>query len=328
MVIGASGTGKSRCFIRPAVFQAVKRKYGTAQGESVIITDPKGELFTDLSEFLKDQGYLVRVFNLVNPAHSDSWNCMANLHGDPFIAQILVDAIISNTSHDKGDHFWDSGESNLLKALMLYVDLDPTLESADKNLSSVYQMLIQHTERQLSLLFDRLPLDHPARAPYNLFAQASDTVRAGIVLGLGTRLQALQSPAIQRLISGSGISLTAPAQQKCAYFVILSDQHDAFDFLSSLFFSMLFIELIQFADNMPDGRCPVPVNLVLDELNNLGTIPAFPRRVSSCRSRTVQIYMAIQGLGQLQNRYPDNLWAAGPTVRSNLYGAAKPPEDF
>ena len=110
--------------------------------------------------------------------------------------------------------------------------------------------------------------------------------------------------------------------------MILSDQHDAFDFLSSLFFSMLFIELIQFADNMPDGRCPVPVNLVLDELNNLGTIPAFPRRVSSCRSRAVQIYMAIQGLGQLQNRYPDNLWAAGPTVRSNLYGAAKPPEDF
>lgn len=91
---------------------------------------------------------------------------------------------------------------------------------------------------------------------------------------------------------------------------------------------MLFIELIRFADNMPDGRCPVPVNLVLDELNNLGTIPAFPRRVSSCRSRAIQIYMAIQGLGQLQNRYPDNLWAAGPTVRSNLYGAAKPPEDF
>ena len=188
MVIGASGTGKSRCFIRPAIFQAVKRKNGAAQGESVIITDPKGELFTDLSEFLRDQGYLVKVFNLVNPEHSDSWNCMANLHGDPFIAQILVDAIISNTSHDKGDHFWDSGESNLLKALMLYVDLDPTLEPTDKNLSSVYQMLIQHTERQLSLLFDRLPLDHPARAPYNLFAQASDTVRAGIVLGLGIRL--------------------------------------------------------------------------------------------------------------------------------------------
>ena len=177
-VFGASGTMKSRGVIRPALFQSIRR------GESVVVADPKSEMFADTAELFKKHGYKVRVYNLLQPEYSDSWNCMFDLGGDTLMAQILTDVIISNTKGDeKGDHFWDNGESNLLKSLILYVDLDSTRTPEERNLAAVYQMLTQHTEKELTMLFDRLPIGHPAKGPYSLFSQASDTVRAGIVLG-------------------------------------------------------------------------------------------------------------------------------------------------
>ena len=133
---------------------------------------------------------------------------MSDLHGDTLMAQVLTNVIIGNTSSGKGDHFWDNGEGNLLKALILLVDQDPHRSSDEKHLTAVYQMLTQHSERQLTTIFEKLPLDHPARAPYNLFAQSSDTVKSGIILGLGTRLQVLQNQAVQRITSRSAVSYT------------------------------------------------------------------------------------------------------------------------
>ena len=208
---------KSRAIIRNALFQALKRD------ESVVVTDPKGELYADTAEMYRKAGYEVKVFNLVTPEHGDSWNCMSDLHGDTLMAQVLTNVIIGNTSSGKGDHFWDNGEGNLLKALILLVDQDPHRSSDEKHLTAVYQMLTQHSERQLTTIFEKLPLDHPARAPYNLFAQSSDTVKSGIILGLGTRLQVLQNQAVQRITSRSDIDLSEPGTRKCAYFIILSD---------------------------------------------------------------------------------------------------------
>jgi len=276
----------------------------------VVITDPKSEIYTDTAAMLRENGYNVRVFNLVNPVYSDSWNCMADLKGDTLMSQVLTDVVISNTNHDsKGDHFWDNGEGNLLKSLVLYVDSDVTRGLDTKNLPAVYQLLTNHTERQLSVMFDKLPLHHPARAPYNLFRQASDTVRAGIILGLGTRLQVLQNEAVKKIISSSDIDLSEPGKTKCAYFIILSDQESSLDFLSSLFFSFLFIKLVRYADTRPDGKCDVPVNIVLEEVSNIGTIPDFARKLSTIRSRALQVCMTLQSLSQIQNRYPNNLWA-------------------
>lgn len=133
--------------------------------------------------------------------------------------------------------------------------IPPPLGRIGANLPEVYRFLTQTNERQLSALFDKLPMEHPARAPYNLFRQSSDTVRSGILLGLGTRLQTLQSEQVKRILSRSDIDLTAPAQKKCAYFVILDDQNSTMNFLSSLFFSFLFIRLTRFADTAPGGRC-------------------------------------------------------------------------
>lgn len=303
VVFGASGTMKSRAIIRNLLFQAMKRN------ESVVLTDPKSELYADTAEMFRQRGYNVKIFNLVEPEYSDSWNCMSDLGGDTLMAQVLTDVIITNTSEGRGDHFWDNGEGNLLKALILYVDQEASRGLEAKHLPAVYQMITRNTERQLSAIFGKLPMNHPAKAPYNLFAQASDTVRAGIVLGLGTRLQVLQNEAVRKVTSHSEIDLAEPGRTKCAYFIILSDQEGALDFLSSLFFSFLFIKLVRYADGRPNGQCKVPVNIVLDEFNNVGTIPDFARRLSTVRSRSLQVCMVVQNLAQLQNRYPNNLWA-------------------
>ena len=308
-VFGASGTMKSRAVIRNALFQALKR------GESVVVTDPKGELYADTAELYRQNGYEVKIFNLVEPRHSDSWNCMADLGGDTLLAQVLTNVIIGNTSSGKGDHFWDNGEGNLLKALVLYVDRDKTRDAKTKHLPAVYRMLTQNSESQLTAIFEKLPPDHPARAPYNLFAQASDTVRSGIILGLGTRLQVMQNKAVQAITGRSDIDLSLPGKRKCAFFIVLSDQDTTMAFLSSLFFSFLFIKMTRYADSCPERRCDVPVNLILDEFNNVGRIGGaedgsdFARSLSVCRSREIRVMLAVQSLGQLQNRYPNNLWS-------------------
>lgn len=308
-ICGASGTMKSRAIIRNALFQALKND------ESVVIADPKADLYRDTAEMFRANGYEVKVFNLVSPANSDSWNCMSDLGGDTLLAQVLTNVIIGNTSSGKGDHFWDNGEGNLLKALVLYVTLDPDKTPEDKNLPAVYRLLTQNSENELTKMFARLPMDHPAKAPFNLFAQSSETVRSGIILGLGTRLQVMQNKAVQSITSRSDIDLTAAGRKKCAYYLILSDQDTTMAFLSSLFFSFLMIKLTRYADTCKGGRCTVPVNLILDEFNNIGKLGGaadgsdFTRFLSVCRSRDIRVMLAVQSLGQLQNRYPNNLWA-------------------
>ena len=308
-VFGASGTMKSRAIVRNALFSAIRR------GESILISDPKSEMYNETSELFRKNGYEVKVLNLVDPLHSDSWNCMSDLGEDTLMAQMLTNVIIGNTSSGKGDHFWDNGEANLLKGLVLYVQTNPDIPASEKNLATVYEIL---TSPLLTHFIESVLKDtrkHPSKASFSLFAQSSDTVRQGIILGLGTRLQVLQDQAVKQLVSCSDIDLTAPGRHKCAYYIILSDQETSMAFISSLFFSFLFIKLTRFADNSPGGKCPVPVNMILDEFNNIGRIGGAPdgsdfcRSLSVIRSRDIRVMLAVQSLGQLQNRYPNNLWA-------------------
>lgn len=311
-VFGASGTMKSRAVVRNALFSAIRR------GESILISDPKSEMYNETSELFRKNGYEVKVLNLVDPLHSDSWNCMSDLGDDTLMAQMLTNVIIGNTSSGKGDHFWDNGEANLLKGLVMYVQADPKTPPEEKNLSKVYELL---TGPLLMHIMNNVLNDknekrvHPSKASFSLFAQSSDTVRQGIILGLGTRLQVLQDQAVKQLVSFSDIDLTAPGRHKCAYYIILSDQETSMAFISSLFFSFLFIKLTRFADSCPGGKCPIPVNMILDEFNNIGRIGGAPdgsdfcRSLSVIRSRDIRVMIAVQSLGQLQNRYPNNLWA-------------------
>ena len=301
-VFGASGSMKSRAYARNVVFQCVKR------GESLIITDPKSELYADMCLYLEENGYTVRVFNLINPENSDSWNCLAEIEGQEIMAQLFSDVIIKNTGSPKGDHFWDNSEMNLLKALVLYVDQGFPPEG--KNIGQVYKLLTMNSEKELNSLFDLLPVTHPAKAPYNIFKQASDTVRSGVIIGLGTRLQVFQNKLIRQITSYNEISLTQPGYEKCAYFCITSDQDSTFDFLSSLFMSFVFIKLVRYADKYGDcGKLPVPVHILADELANGGcTIADLTKKISTIRSRQLSISCIFQNLPQMQNRYPLNQW--------------------
>lgn len=301
-VYGSSGSMKTRSFCMNRILQAAVR------GESLIISDPKSELYEKSSENLRDQGYCVKVFNLVNPENSDSWNCLSEVEGQELMAQLFVDVIIKNTiNNGKGDHFWDSCEMNLLKALVLYVD--QSYAEQNRNIGEVYRLLTLSGESDLDSLFENLPPTHPAKAPYSLYKQASDTVRSGVIIGLGSRLQVFQSELIKKITTRDEIDLELPGQERCAYFLVTSDQDSTFDFLASLFLSFCFIKLVRYADkNCEGGKLPVPVHVLGEELTACGTIPDLSRRLSVIRSRNISMSCVFQNLAGLQNRYPLNLW--------------------
>lgn len=301
-VYGSSGSMKTRSFCMNRILQAAVR------GESLIISDPKSELYEKSNEYLRDQGYCVKVFNLVNPENSDSWNCLSEVEGQELMAQLFVDVIIKNTiNNGKGDHFWDSCEMNLLKALVLYVD--QSYAEQNRNIGEVYRLLTLSGESDLDSLFENLPPTHPAKAPYSLYKQASDTVRSGVIIGLGSRLQVFQSELIKKITTRDEIDLELPGQERCAYFLVTSDQDSTFDFLASLFLSFCFIKLVRYADkNCEGGKLPVPVHVLGEELTACGTIPDLSRRLSVIRSRNISMSCVFQNLAGLQNRYPLNLW--------------------
>ncbi len=299
IVYGSSGSRKSRSYVRNRVFQAVVRR------ESLIVTDCKGEIY-EMAEYLQAHGYTIRVFNLVNPECSDSWDCLGEIRGDDLMAQIFASVVIQNSNNGKSDRFWDDAEQNLLKALLLYVDQE--YSAGQRNLAAVYDLLTGSGGTSLEAIAQQLPAGHPAKSCFSVFLQASDSVRAGAVMGLAGRLQTLQNRSIRSITSFPEIDLTLPGKELCAYFCITSDQDSTFEFLSSLFFSFLFIKLVRYADSCPSCQLPVPVHILGEELMNCGKIHALGRRCSVIRSRRVSVSIILQGLGQLQNRYPDNEW--------------------
>ena len=300
-VYGASGSKKTRAFAVNMIIQCAQR------GESLIITDPKSEIYEKTAEYLRDMGYTVKLFNLVDPEHSDSWNCLAEIEGQEIMAQLFCDTVIKNTGSERGDRFWDNGEQNLLKALVLYVEQGYAPES--RNIGEVYNLLTLKSENELNAIFATLAPGQPAKAPYGIFMQASETVRSGIIIGLGTRLGVFQNRLIKLITSHDEIDLELPGKQKCAYYCINSDQDSTFDFLSSLFISFLFIKLVRYADkNCDGGALPVPVHVLGEELPNIGVIPDLSRKISVIRSRNISMSCVFQNLAGLQNRYPQNQW--------------------
>lgn len=304
-VYGASGSMKTRAYCLNRILQATVP--GTdGQMESLIICDPKSELYEKTSEFLR-RTHTVKVFNLVCPENSDSWSCLAEIKGDELMAQLFCDVIIKNTGSERGDHFWDSAELNLLKALVLYVEQG--YPSERKNIGEVYKLLTHTSESELNSLFDMLPSSHPAKAPFSIFKQASDTVRSGVIIGLGSRLQVFQNKAICDMTAYDEIDMEMPGQKPCAYFCITSDQDSTFDFLSSLFLSFVFIKLVRYADkNCEGGKLPIPVHVLGEELTACGVIPDLSRKISVIRSRNISMSCVFQNLAGLQNRYPLNQW--------------------
>lgn len=298
-VYGASGSMKSRAYVRNYIMQTVLRE------ESLIITDPSGEMYEDTAVYLEEHGYVVKQFNLVFPTYSDSWNCLSEVDQNELMAQIFADVVIRNTSNGKTDHFWDNAEMNLLKALILYVENE--MEKSKRNIGEVYNLITKVDEKTLEKIFAILSPSHPAKAPFNIY-QRGEGAKPGIIMGLGTRLQVFQSQEIYNVTACNDIDLALPGQQKCAYFVITNEQDSTFDFLSSLFFSFLFIKLANFAKSCEGRKLLVPVNVLLDEFPNIGIIPDFNKKISTVRKYDINVSVIFQNLAQMKNRYPDDVW--------------------
>ncbi len=309
-VVGSSGTGKSRAIIRNALFQMI------INNESVILTDPKGELYSDTAHLFEMYGYEVRVVNLVDIEKSDGWNPIEEVVSDDKKATILAKSLIINTSTGKGgDDFWDNVAENLLKGLILLVALDKNLTNEEKNLAEVYRLITMENENEFCLMLERIPYKHPAKQAFNTYLASTESVRMSTRSGLATRISILQDEDVKEFFSSADISLSRPAEKKCVYYVVTSDNDMTRNMITALFFTCLMRGVISYADDLESKKCIVPVNFVLDEFNNVGKLGITPdgsdfsRFISTCRSRNINVMLAVQGIGQLQNRYGNYLWS-------------------
>ena len=273
--------------------------------KSLVATDPKGEIYRKTSSYFRNIGYIVKVLNLKDMKHSDRWNPLGE---NEIITDVQTssDVVISNTQrHDKGgDEFWPRAEENLLKAFEFYF-----LETlSDKNnLTNVYQHISSGDLKKVDEMFKRLPADSAAKMSYNVFSSGSDTIKASVITGLGTRLQMFQNEDLQKITSETDIDLTLPGKKPCIYYIITSDMDSSYDFIASLFYTFLFIKLMRYADSRPDGKCENEVFFFLDEFANLGQIPDFNKKISTVRSRGIGLIPILQNKPQLDSRYPNGI---------------------
>lgn len=296
-VCGPPGSRKTRSFTRNMMFQCVRR------GESLIITDPKGEIYDDFRDYLEQQGYEVRVFNTIQPENSDAWDLVGEVRGEDLSAQIISDVMIRGTGGASGNQFWDNGEQNLLKSLLLYAD-----SSEERSTKLLYDSIAASNGLTLATTIFSLPKSHPSKLPFKIFMAQDEVTRGKMINGLGTRLQVFQNQAVCDMTSYPEIDLSLPGVKKCAYFCISSDQHSAFDFLTSLFITFSFIRLVELADRLPEKRLPVPVHILGEEAPNFCSLSGLGKRLSVVRSRGISMSVVFQSIPQMQNRFPNNEW--------------------
>ena len=309
LVYGAPGTGKSRGFVKPFVLQAAER------GESIILVDPKAEFYESYSEYLRNKGYTVKVFNLLDKENSDGFNCFKDIEADKNLVQAIAEIIINNTSNAKEKQdFWEKSEKNLLMALLHYV-LTMTdgggnkLPIEQRSIGTIYRMLATHNIAAFDKKFKALLPGHPALPPYGIFKQANPQILGNIIIGLGSRLNVFQDRLVDKITMYNDIDLELPGKEKCAYFCVISDQESSMEFMSSMFFSLLFVRLSDYARKHGENRrLPVTVNVMLEEFCNIGKLLDFKKVLSTARSRGINIQIIMQSIPQLADRYPRMEW--------------------
>lgn len=302
-VIGGSGVRKTRSFVQPNILQTAQ--FG---GESLIVIDPKGENYGRSAALLEAKGYKVHLFNLLHLACSDRWNPLDAVT-DVTAATDLAVNLVANTINPNrprtGDPFWDNAEQAFITALVLYVKRHrPPVEH---HMASVLELGTELSPEGLDRIFLALQKDDPARRFYRSFLRAEDKIRAGVVAGLGSRLQLWNSPEIAALTAASDFHLGDFGKDLKALFLVIPDSKGTFASLLALFWQQVFEILYQVADDN-GGRLPVPVRCRMDEIANCGYIPDYEKKKSTMRSRGISTEEIWQSLGQIKARYP-NTWA-------------------
>lgn len=300
-ICGSQGTSKSIAFSRTMVMQCAMR------GESIFLTDPKGELYRDLALFLKFMGYKVYQWNTVNRWSTDGWDMLQEVHGDePYEnIDILVNTIIANTGGPEAGDFFDNIEGLLLKAVCLYVLAK--YPRKDQNFGSVYNLIQSKSSEELDTMFSELASSDEyasklAFGAYNLFAK-SPTNKGNAILGLGSRLSVFSTDVVQKMLSQPDINVEKLGREKTAIFCIASDTNSTYAVLNALLTSITFIKVMAYADRN-GGKCDIPVHFILEEFVNIGVIPDYTKKLGTARSRDIGMTIIVQNMPQLENRYP------------------------
>lgn len=298
-VLGSSGTKKTRSFVQPNLLQ--EAEHGQA---SIVCVDPKGENYRRSAALLRKAGYQVRLLNFMEMERSDRWNPLGAVKGTLEAADLAVNLVANTTNPNRpagGDPFWDQAEQSFITALVLYVkNHTPTDE---QHMASVLELGAELHPKHLDHVFLALPKEAPARRFYRTFLRADEKVRAGVVAGIGSRLQLWNIPEVAALTAASDIDLAELGQRKVALFLVIPDSKATYAPILALFWQQAFQVLYELADKH-GGSLPVPVRCVMDEIANCGYIPEYAQKKSTMRSRRISTEEIWQSLGQLKHRYP------------------------
>lgn len=308
LIIGGSGSGKTRFYVKPNLMQ---------MHSSYVVTDPKGSLVKECGKMLADNGYKVRILDLINMETSDKYNPFNYLKDEKDILKLITNLITNtNAPHSKsaGD-FWEKSETALLLALFSYVFFEAAPE--ERNIGTVMQMIrlaeVKEDEEEfqsaLDIMFEELKAgqpDHFACKQYDIYKLAAGKTAKSILVSLGVRLSAFYIKALEDLVSDDTMELDTIGSEKTALFVIISDSDRTFNFMAAIMYQQLFDLLFYKADNEYGGRLPFPVRFLLDEFANIGRIPNFEIFIATMRSREVSVNVVLQNVAQLKGVYKDH----------------------
>ena len=308
LVIGGSGSGKTRFFVKPNLMQMTT---------SYCVTDPKGTILVECGKMLQKGGYKIRSLNTINFKKSMHYNPFAYIRSEKDILK-LVNVIIANTKGDgekSGEDFWVKAERLLYCALIGYIYYEAPEE--EKNFITLLDLINASEAREddenykspVDMLFDRLAErepEHFAVKQYVKFKQAAGKTLKSILISCGARLAPFDIKELRDLMEYDELELDTLGDEKTALFVIISDTDDTFNFVVAIMYSQLFNLLCDKADNEYGGRLPVHVRCLLDEFSNIGQIPKFEKLIATIRSREISACIILQAQSQLKAIYKDN----------------------
>ena len=258
------------------------------------------------SKAFEKQGYDVKVFNTVNPKHSDGIDLFKFIEKE-IDAQVFAQVVISTTQNagKKGEEFWQNTQENLLKALLLHIRFEVEDETK-KNMRYLNSILASGDIKKIDDVFKNST--GVTRIAYNIYAQASDTIKQSTITGLATKLQIFQLNEIASITERKDIDFTDLNDKKMIIYCIMSDMDTTMSFLNSLFFSFLFIKTIRQADRNEEKRLNRQLSIFLDEFANIGQIPDFQQKLSTIRSRGISAVIVCQHIAGLKALYPNDIW--------------------
>ena len=312
LIIGGSGSGKTRFWLKPNLMQCNSEKYPV----SFVVTDPKGSIVNECGKMLLHYGYQVKILNTINFTKSMHYNPFAYIHSEKDILK-LVTALIANTKGEgkAGDDFWVKAETLLYTALIGYIHYEAPVE--EQNFSTLIEFINAMEVREddeefqnpVDIMFDDLKKEKPnhfAVRQYAKYKLAAGKTAKSILISCGARLAPFDIQELRDLTAYDELQLDTLGDRKTVLFIIMSDTDDTFNFLISLCYTQLFNLLCEKADDVYGGRLPVHVRCLIDEAANIGQIPRLEKLVATIRSREISCCLVLQAQSQLKALYKDN----------------------